>query len=63
MEVAKFRSFDQPVTAGEAVDDLALEPGAEDEGEYEGEGGGHHHHNHPLLNIPSILLAMYIVDP
>jgi hypothetical protein len=41
--------FDEPVTAGEAVDDLALEPGAEDEGEYEGDRRGHHDHNHPVL--------------
>ncbi len=48
---AKFWSYflDEPVTAREAVDDLGLEPGAEDEGEYEGDRGGHQDHNHPVL--------------
>ncbi len=59
--------LDEPVTAGEAVDDLGLEPGAEDEGEYEGDGGGHQDHNHPILNTVYCLINRinnkYVIEP
>ncbi len=64
MEVAKLWSYflDEPVTAGEAVDDLGLEPGAEDEGEYEGDGGGHQDHNHPILK-GTVALDGFCLNP
>jgi hypothetical protein len=46
-----------PVTAGKACYELGLEPGADDEGEGEGEAGGDQEHHQTLLHFNTVSIG------